>query len=294
MKRNEIFPSTYYNSQDVREGPLLLTIDFANMESVGEGGSKQEKLVIHFKEEDSKLLVVTPTKFDAIALIAKSDETDDWPGVKIVLEAGKASFQGKLVDSINIRAPRKPASPKRPVAPPGPEAESQFDGAIERLRAEIERSYSKWKTSAQSESDGPDPGHTDCTSAHGNAYDWEYPDWSILEDRRGELPDFPIDTLSEKCRDWVERAAHGAGATIAHVAVPMLGIFSSLIGTARRVESLDAELTGYLLETLVKAGWLRKDTAQTRGRSRHRWRVNPRLFLTSDAENAGTAQSHPP
>jgi hypothetical protein len=131
MRRNEIFPSTYYNSQDVREGPILLTIDFAAMESVGEGASKQEKLVIHFKEEDSKLLVVTPTKFDAIALIAKSDETDDWPGTKIVLEGGKASFQGKLVDSISIRAPRRPAPPKQPPVPPSSEANSQFDDAIE-------------------------------------------------------------------------------------------------------------------------------------------------------------------
>ena len=130
MKRHEIFPSTYYNSQDVRAEALLLTIDLTNMETVGEGASKQEKLVIHFKEEDSKLLVVTPTKFDAIALIAKSDETDDWPGVKIVLEAGKASFQGKLVDSISIRAPRKPASPKRPAAAPVA-AEAQFDDEIE-------------------------------------------------------------------------------------------------------------------------------------------------------------------
>jgi hypothetical protein len=130
MRRNEIFPSTYYNSQDVRDGPLLLTIDFAAMESVGEGANKREKLVVHFKEEDSKLLVVTPTKFDAIALTAKSDETDDWPGTKIVLEAGKASFQGKLVDSVSIRAPRRPASPKQPPAPPKPEGES-FDDAID-------------------------------------------------------------------------------------------------------------------------------------------------------------------
>ena len=37
------------------------------------------------------------------------------------------------------------------------------------------------------------------------------------------------------CQRWVERAANGAGATPAHVAVPLLGIASSLIGTARRV-----------------------------------------------------------
>jgi hypothetical protein len=136
MRRHEIFPSTYYNSQDVRAGPILLTIDFVRMEWVGEGANKQEKLVAHFKEEDSKLLVVTPTKFDAIALIAKSDETDDWPDVKIVLEAGKASLQGKLVDSVSIRPPRKPKqmaapepAPKKPNAPSAVAAD--FDDQVE-------------------------------------------------------------------------------------------------------------------------------------------------------------------
>jgi Protein of unknown function (DUF3987) len=65
--------------------------------------------------------------------------------------------------------------------------------------------------------------------------DWENPDWSILEDRRGELPNFPKDTLPENCQYWVERAAHGAGATLAHVVVPLLGIIASLVGTGRRV-----------------------------------------------------------
>ena len=68
-------------------------------------------------------------------------------------------------------------------------------------------------------------------------HSWDDPDWSILDDRRGELPDFPMSTLSDPCRVWVERAAHGAGATPAHVAVPLLGIASSQIGTARRVSA---------------------------------------------------------
>jgi uncharacterized protein DUF3987 len=62
---------------------------------------------------------------------------------------------------------------------------------------------------------------------------WEFPDWSILDDRRGELPDFPLDCLGAPVREWVERAARGAGVTPAHVAVPLLGIASSLIGMAR-------------------------------------------------------------
>ena len=68
-------------------------------------------------------------------------------------------------------------------------------------------------------------------------HSWDDPDWSILDDRRGELPDFPTGTLPDPCRLWVERAARGAGATPAHVAVPLLGIVPSLIGTARRVSA---------------------------------------------------------
>lgn len=66
---------------------------------------------------------------------------------------------------------------------------------------------------------------------------WEEPDWTILDDRRGELPKFPADTLTAPWQAWLRRAARGAGATVGHVAVPLLAIASSLIGTARRVRA---------------------------------------------------------
>jgi hypothetical protein len=87
---------------------------------------------------------------------------------------------------------------------------------------------SNGQTSRESD-DGTQQGRT------GNRYGWDDPDLSILDDRRGDLPDFPIDTLSVPWQVWVKRAAHGAGVTAAHVAVPLLGIASSLIGTARLV-----------------------------------------------------------
>jgi hypothetical protein len=68
-------------------------------------------------------------------------------------------------------------------------------------------------------------------------HDWDEPDWSILEDRRGELPQFPLDVLTPRWRDWLERASHGAGVQPDHVAVPLFGVASSLIGTARRVRA---------------------------------------------------------
>jgi len=66
---------------------------------------------------------------------------------------------------------------------------------------------------------------------------WDEPDWTLLDDRRGELPDFPAEALPASLHDCLLRAARGAGVTLAHVAVPLLGIGSSLIGTARRVRA---------------------------------------------------------
>ena len=71
----------------------------------------------------------------------------------------------------------------------------------------------------------------------GNAHSWANPDWSMLDDRRGQLPDFPLDTLTSAWRHWAERAAKGAGVTPGHIAVPVIGVISSLIGTARRVRA---------------------------------------------------------
>ena len=89
-----------------------------------------------------------------------------------------------------------------------------------RLREEIERCYAKWESAN-------DTGTTDAT--------WDDPDWSLLDDRRGALPDFPAGVLSDKWEEWLARAAHGAGVTHGHVAVPLLATVASLIGTARRI-----------------------------------------------------------
>ena len=75
-----------------------------------------------------------------------------------------------------------------------------------------------------------------------NARDWSDPDWSILDDRRGVLPEFPLDALSDKLQKTIERTAKGAGVTPAHVAVPLIGVVSSLIGTARRVRATSSWL----------------------------------------------------
>ena len=89
-----------------------------------------------------------------------------------------------------------------------------------RLRDEIERCYAKWESA----------GDTSTTGAT-----WGDPDWSLLDDRRGALPEFPTAVLSDKWQEWLVRTAHGAGVTHGHVVVPLLATVASLIGTARRI-----------------------------------------------------------
>jgi hypothetical protein len=84
----------------------------------------------------------------------------------------------------------------------------------------------------------PPPAATDNqVSGKSPLHSWDFPDWSILDDRRGDLPGFPVDIFAPQIREWLERTAHGAGVFPDHVAVPLLGVVASLIGTARRVRA---------------------------------------------------------
>ena len=73
-------------------------------------------------------------------------------------------------------------------------------------------------------------------NAHVN-FSWDEPDISLLDDRRGELPPFPLEVLPSKLQDLVKRAAHGAGCSDDYVAMPLLGTAGALIGSGRRVRA---------------------------------------------------------
>ncbi len=79
--------------------------------------------------------------------------------------------------------------------------------------------------------------NTGTATASSSPHSWEDPDISILDDRRGDLPAFPLDVLSPSWRQWATDAAHGAGFAVDYVMVPLFAVASSLIGTARRVQA---------------------------------------------------------
>jgi hypothetical protein len=66
---------------------------------------------------------------------------------------------------------------------------------------------------------------------------WENPNFDILEDSRGILPEFPTEVLDPEWGDYVERTARAAGVTPAHVAVPLIGIISGVIGCSYRIRA---------------------------------------------------------
>jgi hypothetical protein len=55
-------------------------------------------------------------------------------------------------------------------------------------------------------------------------------------------------------------------------------------------QRLDAKQTRSLLDSMVRAGWLKLVTTKTAGRAIHRWHVNLLLFWGPTAESAGSAE----
>ena len=69
-------------------------------------------------------------------------------------------------------------------------------------------------------------------------HSWETPDISLLDDRRGALPEFPEQELGAELREVVKRVAFGAGVSADHVVLPLLSIAGSLVGSVRRVQAV--------------------------------------------------------
>jgi hypothetical protein len=85
-----------------------------------------KKPVCRFVAE-SRGLVLNATNYDTLAQMAKSDDTDLWPGLKIQLFADRANYAGKDVAGIRIRPVATKTAPK--AAPPNADPwENYHDG----------------------------------------------------------------------------------------------------------------------------------------------------------------------
>ena len=96
---------------------------------------------------------------------------------------------------------------------------------------EFERNFEQVQRQFSSGDDKQD------NNSHDTGEPWSDPDWSLFDDRRGDLPEFPVDVLSKPLRYWLLPAARGAGVRPDHVVIPLLTVASTLVGASRLIRA---------------------------------------------------------
>jgi hypothetical protein len=115
MRTSDAFPSNYLRAADLKGKTPIVTIDRVVMETLG----RESKLVVYFRKAE-KGLVLNKTNAMAIADLAGTEETDDWPGKKIRLIQAMVEYQGKREPAVRVEDARGQVAPPKP--PPVVEA----------------------------------------------------------------------------------------------------------------------------------------------------------------------------
>ena len=109
MKLSQIFPSKYVKAADIVR-PLQLSINRVAFEAMQDGNQKP---VIYF-DGTQKGIVCNRTNAKTVALLAKSEETNDWPGTKVEIFTELVGFRGEVVQAIRFRVPGGRAAAAEP------------------------------------------------------------------------------------------------------------------------------------------------------------------------------------
>lgn len=115
-KLGDAFPSKYLTAADFEDsGDVTATIMSADIETIGQGQDKSQKIIIKLKGLD-KAFVCNRTNANTIAKVTGSDDTDDWIGKRITLGAREVEFKGDMMMAIRVSL-KKPASAQAPAKP---------------------------------------------------------------------------------------------------------------------------------------------------------------------------------
>lgn len=112
----DAFPSKYLTAADFEDsGDVTATIMSADIETIGQGQDKSQKIIIKLKGLD-KAFVCNRTNANTIAKVTGSDDTDDWIGKRITLGAREVEFKGDMMMAIRVSL-KKPASAQAAAKP---------------------------------------------------------------------------------------------------------------------------------------------------------------------------------
>ena len=116
MKTADVFPSKFLNAEDhtFDNGEVTVTIKGVSLESMkSRNGPEQDKPVMYFREL-AKGLVMNKTNWNTCAKLFGSDDSDDWTGQKVIMNAIETVSFGETVKGIRI-SDRKPVTNKQDV-----------------------------------------------------------------------------------------------------------------------------------------------------------------------------------
>jgi hypothetical protein len=126
MKMSNAFPSKYIRAADLDGRQHLLTFDRVEMEAISDDDRKP---IIYFRERQlpwhSRGWVLNKTN-SKVLVSNFGDDTDTYPGQKIVLFPATVDLRGETVEAIRCRMPKPSAKPAQ-LAPP-PSTENPGDG----------------------------------------------------------------------------------------------------------------------------------------------------------------------
>lgn len=129
MHYNEMKESRFLKKEDCGQNGILVTIKAVVRENMAKRDEPEElKWCLEF-EEDYNPLTLNSTNGQLVALATGQDDTDNWPGHKIVCyNDPSVMMKGKIVGGIRVRAPRgKAAVTAKPSAPaPAPQQRSSL------------------------------------------------------------------------------------------------------------------------------------------------------------------------
>ena len=101
VQLSEAFPSNYLKSADLQGREVAVVIAGAEMEMLG----NERKLVLTFQGK-KKGMVCNKTNAGRIAHLYGED-TDEWIGREIILYSEMVEYQGRTVDGLRVKAPKR-------------------------------------------------------------------------------------------------------------------------------------------------------------------------------------------
>lgn len=128
MKLSQAFPSNFLKAEDLGGKSVTLTIQSVEMEEMGQGRDKENKLVIQFAKTDKKL-ICNKTNAKTIEKLY-GDDTDAWVGQRITISPREVEFQGNMVWAIRVSLTKPVAAVPitKAAATPAPVDEPPFPG----------------------------------------------------------------------------------------------------------------------------------------------------------------------